>query len=1646
MKRLLAAAIPLLLLLLLLPGVAHAQITADTVTTGASASVSTTLNITTHTVGSGTNRLLLVGVALRTDNGGTASQRINSITWNGTPLACLAARNDGTGAACGTTGTPTNVRSETWTLANPASGNFTLAITTNGTTGTTIAATVQSYANVVSVAAGNTNGTTTGSTTAASVASFAIPTNGVEFDSVSIARTSTALAATGTGHTEIGNPSDTSATGNHIQEGGGQVTGQASTTASWTWTTGSPYAETTAVLTPLSPPTITKSFAPATITTGGASTLTLTITNPNASGFTLTGVAVTDNMPTGVTISGPATTCTNGSVATSTSTSLVLSGATTQITGGSSCTVTATATSTTLGTVTNTTGDVSSSNGGTGGTASANLTVAAFSPPTIAKSFGSASMAQTTGTSTMTVTITNPAANTLPLTGVTVSDTFPTGMTVAGANLATTCSGGLTGGTTGSGSFSVNSSTIAAGGSCTVTGSVSSTTAGVNSNVTGNVSSTNGGTGGTATATIAVEVPPTVTKSFSPTTVATGVASQLTITVTNPAPPNTVSLTVVTLTDTLPSGLVISNPNGLTQAGCSGTVSAPANGSTISLPSSTLTTTTACVIKVNVQSATAGTYNNTTGAPTSSNGGTGVVSNTATLTVTAPPTATKSFTPPSISSGGTSTLAITITEPGTDAGSMTGIGFTDTFPTGMTITSPSNNLSNNCNGTVTATAGTGTLSLSGGSISTPGASCMISVTATSTTAGNSNNSTGAIASSDGSGTAATATLNVVVPPTITKAFAPTSIAINGTSTLTFTLTNPTGSTVAENGVAFSDTFPADLVVAATPALTNTCGGTVTGATAASNSISLSGGTINTPAGTTCTISVAVTAPTAGAKANTSGQVSSTNGGTGATASATLTVNASPTFTKSFTPTSMAVSGTSVLSLVITNPSGNAALTGLAFSDTFPTNMKIGATVGLTNGCGGAFTGAAGAVSASYTGGTLAAGPSSCTVSFNVTATAAGAYPNTTSTLTSTNGGTAAAASATLNVNGAPTVAKAFLPTGIPIGGTSTLTITITNPAANPVAITGMAISDTLPAGVTVAATPNATNTCAGTFTANANAGSISLTGGTVAANSSCAVSASVTATTAGSKVNTTGTLTSTNATTSATATATLTVTQPPTIAKAFNPTSTQINTPSTLTLTITNSAAATQTGVAVTDNLPSGLLVSSSPSATNTCGGTFTANAGTGSISLTGGSIAASGNCAVSASVTPSTTGSLVNTTGPVSSTSGGTGLTATATLTVYNTASQLVWGVQPTNTVAGGTITPAVTVKVEDASGNVISDGPGSTASVSMAIGTNPASGVLGGTTTVNAVAGVANFSTLTINTQGTGYTLVASSSGLTSATSNSFNITIPQVTYTQPFNSSPPHGWTYTQTNCAVSSTFGLGSCTNSVDVTTTADCQAQPCVDSSVSAGLETGGSQQGYFNSPIGASQYTWVTLGVPANATVNNVAGGWYDLASGCATGTSAGIQIFDSTNTVEITSPSVATLVNVNGDTSVTNHPVGTAVSVNTNYATSSTGITLRFNLNDDASGFLGTCTLYGDTFQLVITYTPGTSGGGRRGQVVIGWNRQEDGSMGQAWAYNVDLSAGASPITSADLKLLPSGRFGFVLDPTALEGKDRKVTKLVTE
>jgi plastocyanin len=102
-------------------------------------------------------------------------------------------------------------------------------------------------------------------------------------------------------------------------------------------------------------------------------------------------------------------------------------------------------------------------------------------------------------------------------------------------------------------------------------------------------------------------------------------------------------------------------------------------------------------------------------------------------------------------------------------------------------------------------------------------------------------------------------------------------------------------------------------------------------------------------------------------------------------------------------------------------------------------------------------------------------------------------------------------------------------------------------------------------------------------------------------------------------------------------------------------------------------------------------------------------------------------------------------------------------------TPTKLAFTAQPGNTGVGAAITPAVEVTVQDASGNPVT---ASTAPITIAIGDNPGGATLGGTTTQNAATGVATFSDLTLDQSGAAYTLSASSSGLTSATSGAFDL----------------------------------------------------------------------------------------------------------------------------------------------------------------------------------------------------------------------------------------------------------------------------------
>jgi hypothetical protein len=122
------------------------------------------------------------------------------------------------------------------------------------------------------------------------------------------------------------------------------------------------------------------------------------------------------------------------------------------------------------------------------------------------------------------------------------------------------------------------------------------------------------------------------------------------------------------------------------------------------------------------------------------------------------------------------------------------------------------------------------------------------------------------------------------PPTISKTFGAASIPVGGSTSLTFTITNPNSFSLS--GISFSDTLPAGLVVATPNGLGGTCVGTVT-ADAGTNSISLNDGTLG--ASSSCTISLNVTGISAGVQTNTTSAITSNESDPGGTASATINV-------------------------------------------------------------------------------------------------------------------------------------------------------------------------------------------------------------------------------------------------------------------------------------------------------------------------------------------------------------------------------------------------------------------------------------------------------------------------------------------------------------------------------------------------------------------------------------------------------------------------------------------------------------------------------------------------------------------------------------------------------------------------------------
>ena len=255
--------------------------------------------------------------------------------------------------------------------------------------------------------------------------------------------------------------------------------------------------------------------------------------------------------------------------------------------------------------------------------------------PTISKAF-TPNAISAGGQSRVTYTIDN-TASAIDARDLAFSDVFPEGLRMAGGDVAPgialpvetfNCGEG--------GIFSLSSSTntftlsgnavVPAGAICTISFEVatSNASAGTYGSTTSELTSSLGVSPG-ASADLTLVAPPLFTQEFSPDFNA-GQVGILTFTIDNSTSP--LDATNLSFTNTLPDGLILSNPVNFSSTCIGGTASAGPGGSLLSYSNGTVPAGGRCTLQVEVTSLEGGTFVNTTGELTSSLGNSGTSEDT----------------------------------------------------------------------------------------------------------------------------------------------------------------------------------------------------------------------------------------------------------------------------------------------------------------------------------------------------------------------------------------------------------------------------------------------------------------------------------------------------------------------------------------------------------------------------------------------------------------------------------------------------------------------------------------------------------------------------------------------------------------------------------------------------------------------------------------------------------------------------------------------------------------------------------------------------------------------------------------------------------------------------------------------------------
>jgi hypothetical protein len=730
---------------------------------------------------------------------------------------------------------------------------------------------------------------------------------------------------------------------------------------------------------------------------------------------------------------------------------------------------------------------------------------------------------------TVRFTITNQTAS--PVSNLAFPDNLPAGVVIANpANAATSCGGTLSA-PAGGGSISFSDGGIGAAGSCTILVDVTSSTAGTHMNVTGDLTSSAGNSGPASADLVVATDRPGFTKSFAPSSVPLGGRSTLTFTIDNTANPS--AATNLTLTDNLPTGMVLAGPAN-TATTCTGGILTATAGTGVVTYSPTffgdaaVAAMASCTVSVDVIGGAVGLLGNTSGELTSITGNTTVSSgkSSATLEVTVDPISlVKYFTDDPVPAGGTVTLEFTVAN-FDRINSAANISFTDDLDATLSGLVATGLPAADVCGAGSSLSGTSLLTLTGGNLAA-GGSCTFSATlqipAGAATGAYPNTTSSITADIGGSGVVGSPGVDIIFvspAPVLTKEFTDDPVGTGGTVNLRFSVTNSSATSPVTN-IEFIDElttflgFPVSVTLPGTP-----CGA---GSSIALISLGtdrqgllLTAGDLS--AGGSCTFDVGIDVPVgqpSGAHTNITTPISATVDAEtvfGSPAMDDLVVVAGTGLLKEFTDDPVDPGDTVTLEFTLTHdPNATADATGIAFTDDLDATLSGLVATGLPmNDVCGAGSQISGTSSLNFTGGTLAPG-ASCTFSVTLQvpgSAAVGPHTNTTSDVTATVAGLATTenpASDDLLI-AALVLTKEFTDDPVFPGGAATLRFTIENVSttSTATAIFFRDDLDTVISGLSASGLP-LTDPCGAGSSLNGSSGDtlLSFIGGTLAPGGSC---------------------------------------------------------------------------------------------------------------------------------------------------------------------------------------------------------------------------------------------------------------------------------------------------------------------------------------------------------------------------------------------------------------------------------------------------------------------------------------------------------------------------------------------------------------